>query len=376
MTEILMTAAALDILGLTCGGIAVWRAARRGPPRRAVWAVVLGGACVCLVAVVIGLLGFHNSFAAMRLLAHALFCVWAPLLVCAGVLLWRQCRWLAMALPSCGVAMDLAYSYARRIEPYRLEVTHYEVVSPKLRGVRQPITVVVLADLQTDRIGAYERGVFATMDRLRADLILLPGDYIQIYGDPVALERERRALVELFNGLRHRPRYGIWGVDGDVDFAAEVFRGSVAKPIQDAFEVLPGDPPLQLLGLSRPASRRPLTPEQERRIAAFPGLTLVMGHAPDFVCDDIAAFARGETRPGTTTERLCIAGHIHGGQVVVPGFGPPITLSQLPRRYSTGLHRFGAMHLLVSRGVGLERGYAPRIRFLCRPELAVIRLRG
>ena len=30
--------------------------------------------------------------------------------------------------------------------------------------------------------------------------------------------------------------------------------------------------------------------------------------------------------------------------------------------------------LLVSRGIGLERGHAPRIRFLCRPELVVIDL--
>jgi predicted MPP superfamily phosphohydrolase len=30
--------------------------------------------------------------------------------------------------------------------------------------------------------------------------------------------------------------------------------------------------------------------------------------------------------------------------------------------------------LLVSRGIGMERGDAPPLRFLCRPELAVIDL--
>jgi uncharacterized protein len=30
--------------------------------------------------------------------------------------------------------------------------------------------------------------------------------------------------------------------------------------------------------------------------------------------------------------------------------------------------------LVVSRGIGLERGNAPRLRFLCRPEVVVIDL--
>ena len=34
----------------------------------------------------------------------------------------------------------------------------------------------------------------------------------------------------------------------------------------------------------------------------------------------------------------------------------------------------GGAKLFVSRGVGMECGHAPRLRFLCRPELAVIDL--
>jgi predicted MPP superfamily phosphohydrolase len=32
----------------------------------------------------------------------------------------------------------------------------------------------------------------------------------------------------------------------------------------------------------------------------------------------------------------------------------------------------GGRTLVVSSGVGLERGDAPRLRFLCRPEIVVI----
>ena len=40
-----------------------------------------------------------------------------------------------------------------------------------------------------------------------------------------------------------------------------------------------------------------------------------------------------------------------------------------------GLFALGDSWLSLSRGIGMERGDAPRIRFLCRPELVVLELR-
>jgi predicted MPP superfamily phosphohydrolase len=72
---------------------------------------------------------------------------------------------------------------------------------------------------------------------------------------------------------------------------------------------------------------------------------------------------------------LVLAGHTHGGQVVIPLFGPPVTASRLPRAYAGGLHDFRGIPLHVSRGVGMERGFAPPVRFLCPPEICVLELR-
>ena len=77
----------------------------------------------------------------------------------------------------------------------------------------------------------------------------------------------------------------------------------------------------------------------------------------------------------TARAHLALAGHTHGGQVVLPFFGPPMTLSRLPRRYAGGLHDYHGLPLHVSRGIGMERGSAPQIRFLCPPEICVIELR-
>ena len=89
---------------------------------------------------------------------------------------------------------------------------------------------------------------------------------------------------------------------------------------------------------------------------------VVFGHRPDYAMTH---------PPGD----LLIAGHTHGGQVRLPLLGPLLTLSDVPRAWATGhtVLPWGA-HLLVSRGTGMERHEAPRLRFFCRPEVAIIDL--
>jgi uncharacterized protein len=70
-----------------------------------------------------------------------------------------------------------------------------------------------------------------------------------------------------------------------------------------------------------------------------------------------------------------VAGHTHGGQVRIPFIGPLATLSAVPRSWAAGITDLpSGGKLFVSRGIGMERGNAPRMRFCCRPELAVIDL--
>ncbi len=72
---------------------------------------------------------------------------------------------------------------------------------------------------------------------------------------------------------------------------------------------------------------------------------------------------------------LTVAGHTHGGQVVVPGLGPLLTLSDVPRDVARGgLHEVDGNPVYVSPGVGLERGRAPQVRLFNRPAVAVLTL--
>jgi predicted MPP superfamily phosphohydrolase len=88
----------------------------------------------------------------------------------------------------------------------------------------------------------------------------------------------------------------------------------------------------------------------------------LVGHAPD----DALGMHRAD---------LLLAGHTHGGQVRLPLLGPPITFSRVPRSWASGVsHLPTGATLVMSRGIGVERGNAPPLRFLCRPEIVVIDL--
>jgi predicted MPP superfamily phosphohydrolase len=337
---------------------------RQSPPVELV-RVVWFGLALALVGGLFGRFGLGSSWATLRLWTHGICFVLAPLLVVRAAFLWRRARWVAVAFAATGSLTVGLFGYASWIEPYRLEITRYVVESDRLRGLPGPVKVVVLADLQAEQIGEYEREVFRAVDAERADLVLLPGDYLQIasHDDYV---REQTALVETFRALGHEPRLGIWAVEGDIDAVRASLAGTCVRILCDETVSL-RDVPIQLVGLSLVSSRRPLPEDSRAAIERFPGLTIIVGHAPEYMLDTIG----GDYRP----EALMLAGHTHGGQVVIPGFGPPITLSSVPRRYAAGgLFSCGASTLCISRGIGLERGHAPRLRLFCRPQLVVIEL--
>ena len=83
---------------------------------------------------------------------------------------------------------------------------------------------------------------------------------------------------------------------------------------------------------------------------------------------------------------LLLAGHTHGGQVCLPGFGPLVTNCGIGRSQARGLHQYPAdpgdpaagrgsadrPWLHVSAGLGTSP-WAP-VRFCCRPEATLLTL--
>ena len=115
-----------------------------------------------------------------------------------------------------------------------------------------------------------------------------------------------------------------------------------------------------LAGVDDPYISRHRTAHIER--AHSDDLALALVHAPDVVSEwALHGFD------------LVCAGHTHGGQVRLPGYGALVTNCSLPSHLAMGLNRIGDAWLHVSPGLGTGR-FSP-IRFNARPEATLLRLR-
>ncbi|MCB9649426.1 MAG: metallophosphoesterase [Deltaproteobacteria bacterium] len=294
-------------------------------------------------------------FAAMRMMAYGLF-LHLPVLLGAWGWLDREKRpRQAVAMAAVAVAIVAVAIDAFFIEPTALEVNEVTVAVP---GLEAPLTVAVLADIQTERPGAYERGAMELALAAKPDLIVMPGDYVHAFTEAEYAEG-MVAFRELVKQVGLRAPLGVYAVAGNVDIVGkwvEMFEGTGVETATVTRTFHPR-PDVAITALTLVDSF-----DTQLKVPAQDGLHIVVGHGPDFALGEVHA-------------DLLVAGHTHGGQVRLPFYGPLLTLSALPRDWASGVTRLGqGRTLVVSRGVGLERGLAPRLRFRCRPEVVIVRV--
>jgi predicted MPP superfamily phosphohydrolase len=333
----------------------------------------LCGSTACLLAIVLGTALPDPPFAVIRFWSQALFGeVFLFLLFLSALLLRSQLAFRSAVMAAAAIVLLAVYVDAYHVEPHGLRVEKHEV---DLRG-RLPahgggrVRLLHVSDIQTHRVGEYERRLVRAAAKLEPDLLILTGDYVHERLRP-GREDVGRELVELLAREGPRPPMGIWAVGGDTDgplIARQLRESGVGWLDDEAVTLqLPGGVPLSLIGLTAAASRGAGREALTRLLEQAPpdSLRIVFGHAPDFAL-------------GVPTHHridLALAGHTHGGQVVLPFFGPLLTLSEVPRHVAAGgVHQLGPVRVHVSRGVGMERGSAPQIRFLCPPEICLLAL--
>jgi hypothetical protein len=244
--------------------------------------------------------------------------------------------------------------YASFVEPSRLVVERATVDVPGDLALR----IGVVADLQFEHVAGHEREAVRRVMAERPDVILVAGDFHQ--GSVGSFERERDAIRELLRALRAPD--GVFAVQGDAESIPkllEVLAGTGVRPLVNETVRVRG---ITLGGVERefdtPAAREAID-----RLRAARGVRILLAHRPDVAL----------RQPGVD---LVVAGHTHGGQFQIPLLGPPFTASEIPRDVAAGgLHSVGGQRVYVSRGVGVERGQAPRLRFRSVPEVGVLTLR-
>lgn len=332
------------------------------------WALIAAAAVSTLKAPLLS--GAAGSFFFAVALGYADLVVVTPLAALAVLVFARRRKitravrgaaWVGVTvLPALGV-------YATYIEPRRLVEERVDVTVDPRRAPSEPMRIAVLADLQSRAVDEHLRNAVRTAMAFEPHLIVLPGDLIQLdVGYEAVVPEFRELLRPLAAPL------GVYFVIGNTDDAervSRVFEGTNVTLLENqSVETAFGGRRVVIggAGFSLGArSTRDFLARFDTREADE--LRILVAHYPD-------ALLGLDHRPAID---LAIAGHTHGGQVQLPFFGPPLTLSAVPRHVGAGgLHELEGRQLYVSRGVGAERGAAPQLRFLCAPEVSLLTVRS
>jgi predicted MPP superfamily phosphohydrolase len=244
----------------------------------------------------------------------------------------------------------MAYGYF--VEPCWPEVTHIELRSAKIAAGTPPVRIVHISDVHSDPTPRLEERLPQIIADERPDLILFSGDSANnMDGVPVF-----RALLGKL--AKTAPTYVVKGNwDAAAPYGAKLFEGTGAHELAGSgVETSVGRNRIWLTGTSPNRAY-----DIPKILAGIPKdvFSIFLYHYPDeiyTVSDHVDLYA---------------AGHTHGGQVALPVYGALITLSRFGKRFESGLFEVGQTTLYVNRGIGMEGGKAPRVRFSARPEITV-----
>lgn len=287
------------------------------------------------------------------------------------------------------LAGTAALGYAL-IEAQSYTVRHRTI--PVLPDGSEPFTILHLSDLHLTPSQQRKIDWLHSLGQIQPDLVVSTGDHLA-HLDAVPV------LLDALDPLLERP--GIF-VFGSNDYYAPVLKNPInyvrrgpssirhggLLPWEDLHDGLAAsgwrdvnndhctltinDTLIDVTGTDDPHLRRDRYEDVASPQLGDAGLRLGVTHAPYLRVLDAMVEDRRD---------LILAGHTHGGQVCLPGYGTLVTNCDLDRRRARGLTEHpdradprleGAAWLHVSAGVGTNP-YTP-IRVACRPEAVVLTL--
>jgi uncharacterized protein len=267
----------------------------------------------------------------------------------ARIKLWEK------AVMILSVTFTVCFLYALFVEPFWLEVKHVTLGSPKLSVTGGKIRLAVISDLHCDDTRRLEPALPAAIEKEHPDVILFAGDAINNAHGAVPVFKECISALS-----KIAPVYLVEGNHDTRDFPrVNIVEGTGATLLRAAAgDVKIRGQSLHIVGTSIDFEKGlhklffSLDPKKLNVfVYHFPAEILT---ASKFPID------------------LMIAGHTHGGQVCLPFYGAIVTHSKTSKRYESGLYRLDDTWLYVNRGIGMDGGLSPRVRFLARPELTII----
>lgn len=248
-------------------------------------------------------------------------------------------------------------------EPDWVEVKLISLILPRLAAEFHNYRLVQISDLHTDisMTPARLAQVVELINQHQPDLVAITGDFVSYEARPYVEE-----VVAACSQLT--PRDGTVAILGNHDYWTDVTyirqvlcRGGIIDLNNAVYTLRRGEALLHLAGVDD------FWEDQARLddvLAQLPaeGAAILLAHEPDFA--DLSA--------ATRRFDLQLSGHSHGGQIVIPFWGP-LVAPPYGLKYPAGCYRVGDMWLYTNRGLGES---SVRVRINCRPEITVFTLKA
>ena len=254
----------------------------------------------------------------------------------------------AYALAIIGV---LCFLDGHFVEPYWPQVTHVTLPTAKFPHGSAPLRIVHISDLHADPKAYAEAKVLKLIREQQPDLICFTGDAANERGTP----QFRAFMMELGKIAPVYAVRGNWDEPWEAHLLYDNLPVKLLGPKAEEVEIKGHKLEIGGLHADEVASIADRYPQDASVYRIF------LYHFPDAV-----------EQMGSAHIDLYLAGHTHGGQVRLPFYGALITFSRYDKKYEAGFYQIGKTVMYVNRGIGMEGGKAPRVRFLDRPEVTVI----
>ena len=252
----------------------------------------------------------------------------------------------------------------------RLEVTQYQVVSHKIPKEFDGYKIVQVSDYHCEHIA----GLTNEITEEAPDIIVSTGDMVNDYGEITPAIRFTKKLAEIAPLYMITGNHDVWRSDYKELVAESENAGGIFLN-DETIELERDGAKIALSGISDPFARtKDKIAEHIRnsleKIGTYDGFHIAMFHRANWL----------DMFKGQGFD-LVLSGHMHGGQIRLPGLGgllsPKTSLLSggkiLFPHYFGGVYQDNDTKMIVSRGLG-----NPMIipRLFNRPELVVITLKS
>jgi predicted MPP superfamily phosphohydrolase len=262
----------------------------------------------------------------------------------------------AIVIHSLALIGIVCFLYGYFIEPYWIQVNTVEIRTEKLASTS--LRIVQISDLHCDDKLRNEKRLVDLINPMKPDIIVFTGDALNT---PTALGLFKETLKELKANLGKfavRGNFDTWywsdlDLFGDTGFIELDGKSTEVQKNGETFH------------LSGVNCEYPNVARRLLKNISEDEFSILLYHYSDLV-EDLHS----------QNVDLYLAGHTHGGQIAVPFYGALVTLSQFGKKYEAGKYQVDDTLLYVNRGIGMEGGYVPRIRFWARPEITIFDIKA